>query len=197
MRDLKTVCWPHVPFYDKQWEIVDSVEHNVETHVVAGNKLGKDFIAGFIALASFIVHPVCRIITTSVKEEHLDVLWAELRRFIDMSLYPLDVKDGGPLLIYPEKKLIRKRSNIKRKENCRISYLRGLVASKNEGFAGHHAPYTLVIADEASSLDDENYIQFQGWANRMLFIGNPMPCNNVFYRGVKGGDLEAHSNLGA
>lgn len=32
--------WPHVQFYAKQREVIYSVHDNVETFVVAGNKLG-------------------------------------------------------------------------------------------------------------------------------------------------------------
>lgn len=32
--------WPSVYFYDKQREMIYSVRDNVETYVVAGNKLG-------------------------------------------------------------------------------------------------------------------------------------------------------------
>ena len=38
--ELKTVLWPDVRFYDKQVEIIESVERNFVTVVPAGNKLG-------------------------------------------------------------------------------------------------------------------------------------------------------------
>lgn len=34
------LCWPEVKFYDKQIEMIYSVRDNLETFVVAGNKLG-------------------------------------------------------------------------------------------------------------------------------------------------------------
>jgi hypothetical protein len=34
------LLWPQARLYDKQMEVVHSVERNRETYVVAGNKLG-------------------------------------------------------------------------------------------------------------------------------------------------------------
>lgn len=185
-RELKNALWPDVSFYDRQWEIVESVERNDETYVPAGNMLGKDFVTGFICVAEILRHPVVRVVTTSVKDDHLRVLWGEINRFIATSRYPLRVEDGGPLIV--NHRDVRK---VVRGETCPISYLRGMVSAKGEGLAGHHAPHTLAVGDEASGLDDEAYQQFQGWAKRMLFIGNPNPCQNFFYKGVEAGDLLA------
>ena len=59
---LKDEMWPDVRFYKQQCEIIQSVEENAETVVVAGNQLGKDFVGirfslfyslvGFVFLAS-------------------------------------------------------------------------------------------------------------------------------------------------
>ena len=37
---LKNLLWPHVVFYDKQREVIESVWQNDETVVPAGNMLG-------------------------------------------------------------------------------------------------------------------------------------------------------------
>ena len=37
---LKEALWPDVKFFDKQRQIIQSVEKNSETVVVAGNQLG-------------------------------------------------------------------------------------------------------------------------------------------------------------
>ena len=47
--------WPAPPgLYNKQREVVRSVVENKETVVVAGNQLGKDYVAGAIALLFFL-----------------------------------------------------------------------------------------------------------------------------------------------
>jgi hypothetical protein len=199
--------WPDVTFYEKQKEILTAVQEADEVVVPAGNMLGKDYIAGFIALSGFMYpqmyfppeyiawvesqrsisnpnpHTV-RIITTSVKDDHLRVLWGEIGRFVQHSRFPLDSRKGGSYIL--NHRDIRKTIN---RQECKISYLRGMVSEKGEGIAGHHAAYTLGLIDEASGIDEHVYTQMGTWAKKIIMIGNPNPCTNFFYRAVKGGDL--------
>lgn len=187
----KELMWPDVTFYDKQIELIYSVLHNNETYVPAGNMLGKDFVSGFIAIYFFIAFREVRVITTSVKDDHLRVLWGEIGRFVQTARYPLAAEDGGPLIC--NHRDIRKRVPDEKGHliECKISYLRGMVSEKGEGMAGHHAEMTLCIGDEASGLDDVVYTQADTWAKRHLYIGNPNACENFFKKNIKAGDLVA------
>lgn len=183
---FQRLMWPDVTFYDKQIEVINSVRDNNETVVVAGHQLGKDYVAGFIVLWYFITHWPCRIVTTSVKDDHLRVLWGEMGRYIDNARLPLDRKKGGPLVLG--------HREVKRVYNgrlCKISYLIGQVSEKGEGMAGHHAPHTLLVVDEASGVSDMIYERGSTWAKKMLIFGNPYPARgNFFERMVKGGDVK-------
>lgn len=186
---VTALLWPHVRLYDKQVEVIRSVESTPETYVAAGNQLGKDFVAGLVCVNLFLralkAGRTCRIVTTSVAEHHLKVLWGEVGRFITTARYPLVDKQGGPLTVnYQE---VRRASE--RESKNPVNYLVGRVSAKGEGLAGHHAEVSLFVADEASGLDDEGYRMAQGWAKRMLIFGNCNPCSNYFRRGVDGGDL--------
>lgn len=182
--------------YNKQIEIVYSVRDNEETFVPAGNMLGKDFISAFIVLWFFLsamkFGKTCRIITTSVSDQHMKVLWGEIGRFVTLSNPRLDhatMGDERPLVFLHRE--IR-RASLKGLPACEISYIRGMVAEKGEGMAGHHADYTLVVGDEASGIDDINYTQSGTWAKRGLWIGNcnSTPVrNNFFFKAVQGGDI--------
>jgi hypothetical protein len=195
---LAELCWPHVTFYKEQREIIYSVRDNHETYVPAGNMLGKDFVAAFIALWFFLSRAPCRVVTTSVDHTQLEgVLWGEIRRFLQTSEYPLATEQGGPLLVNH----LHLRKIIKGQMDG-LSYLIGRVAAKGEGMLGHHiaktgdgVPRTLFIADEASGVDDVSYERADTWADRKLVIGNPYPCNNFFYKGVKAGDKRTVDNL--
>lgn len=182
---LANVLWPWIHFYNKERDIIESVVENEETYVVAGNMLGKDFTAAFIVLWYFITHHPVRIVTTSVDGAQLEgVLWGEIRRLINTSSQPLYHEKGGPLVV--------NHLHLKKVDYgqiCGISYCIGRVAKKGEGMLGHHAPYTLFVADEASGVDDISYDRAKTWAKKKLIIGNPYPCNNFFYRGIKGGDI--------
>lgn len=183
--EFQKLFWPNVKFYDKQIEIIESVRDNFETYVTAGNQLGKDYVAGFIALYYFIVHDFVRVVTTSVAEKHLIVLWDEIGAYIRMSKIPLMYEEGGPLKINQ----FSIRKTIGSAEGIEKSYLIGQVSERGEKMAGHHAPYNLLIVDEASGVHDKVYENAQGWMKRSLIFGNPNQCNNFFKKGIKAGDL--------
>jgi hypothetical protein len=175
---LAKLLWPHVEFYRQQREIIESVVHNDETFVPAGNMLGKDFVAGYVALWFFLTRVPCRVVTTSADHTQLEgVLWGEIRRFIQSSTIPLEHDKGGPLHVT--------HLRLKRVYKGQIeplSYCIGRVAAKGEGMLGHHIPQTgdgiprtLAICDEASGVEDVSYERMQTWCSRFLAIGNPYP----------------------
>lgn len=206
--EFKKVCWPHINFYDKQVDIIYSVhEEAYETVVPAGNMLGKDFVAAYIALWFFLTRSPVHVITTSADYPQLEaVLWGEIRRFIQTSAVPLTHDQGGPLLVNhmhvrkmiarPDPKSGLILPNTPLTEMCGLSYLTARVSAKGEGMQGHHIPNvgdgiprTLLIVDEASGVEDIAYSRSTEWAERILVIGNCHPCDNFFRRAVKGGDI--------
>lgn len=197
---LGKFLWPHITLCQYQQSIINSVESNNETVVVAGNMLGKDFIAAYIILTFFLSRNPCRILTTSADYEQLEaVLWGEIRRLIDESKYNISAKDGGVLLT--NHLHIRKIVDTTKGRLCGLSYILGRVSKKGEGLLGHHIsergdgiPRTLFVVDEASGVEDEAYDKSDTWAKRKLIIGNPYPCNNFFYHAVTGGDI-AHKEI--
>jgi hypothetical protein len=102
---FKEEFWPDVRFYKEQMDIIESVVETPQTIVVAGNKLGKDFVAGYIILWFFLTGGgrgfdiMTRVVTTSVNADHLDVLWGEIHRFIQSCKVELDSRRGGPLIV--------------------------------------------------------------------------------------------------
>ncbi len=185
--------WPHVHLYGKQREIIQSLWANDETLVPAANMMGKDYVAAYGIITFFLTRHPCRIVTTSVKDSHLDVLWGEIGRAIDTCKYPLSVRAGGPLEI-----LQRKLRKVVNGEVCKLSYVRGLVADDMNAMQGHHIanigdgiPRTMFVVDEAAGVRNEYYDMAATWANRMYIFGNPNPCKNFFWRGVKAGDVKS------
>jgi hypothetical protein len=189
--------WPKMKVYDRQEDILLSVRDNYETVVVAGNMMGKDYIAARAALWFFCSRTPCRVVTTSVDGTQLEgVLWGEIRRAVQEAAdngRPLDAEHGGHLITnhLHYRKLVNGRE-------CGLSYMIGRVARKGEGLLGHHAypddwdgvtPHTLFIADEASGVEDISYERADTWAKRKLVIGNPYPCQNFFRKAVRGGDV--------
>ncbi len=179
--------WPQFRLYDKQREILFSLRDNYETIVPAGNELGKDFICAPAILWFFCSRQPARIVTTSPNSSQLnDVLWGEIRRFAQEAKYPLPIEVMGNMEIY---KL--------RKDGTRYpkTEIVGRVYQKGEGMLGRHSdrtskgePTTLLVVDEASGSDNESYQRADTWTHRKLVVGNPYPCSNFFYNGVREGN---------
>lgn len=146
--------------------------------------MSKDFVAGFICLWYFFSPVETRIVTTSVKASHLDVLWGEINRWINRSRFPLREEDGGPLRCTHQ--LVRK---IVGGRLCPRSYIQGMVSAKPEGLQGHHAERTLFVVDEASGSDDVVFEMGETWARKQLLFGNPLNVTSRFARMCKEGDI--------
>lgn len=177
------LVWPEVRLYDKQAEIMYSVRDNKETFVPAGNGLGKDFVSALIAIWFFCSRRPARVVTTSVKHDQLnDVLWGEIRHFLDTAAYPLPIQYNHMHI-----RQVRNDGRFVPK-----SELVGQVIAKGEALLGRHLerdiPRTLTIFDEASGIDSAVYESSDTWTHRKLVIGNPYPCSNFFKEGVKAGD---------
>ena len=182
------MCWPEHTIYSKQREICYSVRDNYETLAPAGNGLGKDFISALLALWFFCSRRPAKVVTTSVKADQLnDVLWGELRRFIETSKYELPIQ-------FNHLKIRQKRPDGTLVGNAELV---GQVINQGEALLGRHLPKlpggiptTLLILDECSGIETKVRESADTWTHRVLGIGNCYPCNNFFFQGVKLGDLK-------
>jgi hypothetical protein len=179
---------------------------------------GKDYVAGYVCTRFFSryahLYGGCRVVTTSVRDDHLRVLWGEISRFIQLYDNPfhqnpklideygldmsaaardsliqsprrLDVREGGSLLI-----LHRDIRHVLCTGRVHpTSYMIGITSKMGEGMAGHHAAHTLFVGDEASGISDIAYEQARGWLKRSLIFGNPNDCQNFYRKAVEGGDI--------
>lgn len=183
--------WPDIYLTKYQKEIMYSVRDNVETVVPAGNQLGKDFVAGLIALWWFYSRKPARVVTTGPTEQQLlDILWGEINRFILAADKPL------PFKVQAESIYQLARDGITRVPGSEMV----AIVSKKEGLLGRHAtdgfkaykdgyadiPRTLLIIDEASGVHENVYQLSKTWAKRRLIIGNCFPCNNFFKHAIDG-----------
>jgi len=182
---FQKLCWPHVVLYKEQRQILYSLMENEETYVPAGNQLGKDFVSALAVLWFFCSRRPARVVTTSVKYDQLnDVLWGEIRNFINTSVVPLPLKYN--------------HMNIRQIDNNGTfvdkAELVGQVVNKGEALLGRHIdrahgiPHSMICFDEASGIGHEVYESSDTWAHCKLIIGNPYPCTNFFFQAVKEGD---------
>lgn len=181
------LCWPDIRIYDKQAEILYSLRDNDETIVPAANQMGKDFITSLGVLWFMSSRSPVRIITSSSSYTQLSsVLWGEIKRFQTTSRIPLPIHTNELYL----------RQIMTDGEFEPRSYVKGIVSKIPETLLGHHLergpngkPRTLVVYDEASSIEDVFWDASDTWAHRKLVIGNCLPCSNFFKRKSKEGDL--------
>lgn len=206
---LQRACWPWMRLADHQREMIHSVRDAKQTFVRSANMQGKDYAAAIIAVTFFMVPeaffpeahnrnawanknpserwPRRRIITTSNTDKHLDVLWGEIGSLVTSSQVPLLKQHGGPLVMH--NKEIRFASEVDAQSGNVASYLVGMVASEDAKFSGHHGAWCMVMGDEANALRDAVQTMCGMWAHREVWWGNPWPCTNFWYRGLRDGDL--------
>lgn len=193
---VQKVLWPDTYFYKEQRDVVESVWQNRFTYVPAAQKMGKDYVAGFVMLVYFLTRHPCRIVNTSANDDHLVVLWAELEDWIARSRFPLLAKEGGNL--YTKHREMRKTVGGKVHKK---SYVKGMVAADDRiaAMGGHHVadpgdgvPRTLFLPDECSSVRAEYMSVAEPWAHRILCIGNTWDCPQThFWRaGIERGNVE-------
>lgn len=149
----------------EQKEILLSVQNNRRTIVRSGHACGKDFIAGDAALCFLYSYYPSKVICTAPTDRQVNaIMMAEIGKTWRNSKVPL----GGELL----------SSQIKFKDDPDW-YLIGFKARDKdiEAWGGFHSPNILIIASEASGLEQETFEAIEGimvgGVVRLLLIGNP------------------------
>lgn len=197
---LQQFFWPTVTLYDKEWDVIYSVERNDITTVKSCNMAGKDFIAGFICPTTMLKHNECRIVTTSVVDDHLRVLWDEIRWWVEESSFPWDRGNKGVLLAAKGGPFLFNHRDIRMRTDLGYSnksYLKGMVSETGEKMSGHHArDMTMLVVDEASSMNDLVMTFAEGWCRKFFLFGNPNECQNRYRRLCDGGDVPDPSRPG-
>lgn len=163
-----------------------------------GHSIGKDFVSGYIAVYFFLTRSPCRIVTTSAKGDHLQVLWGEINNFIQTCKYKLDYKKGGPLVLNHQHIRKMNMGGPLKGTMCSLSYITSLVAAPDSmaSLGGHHVAHTgdgipraLLIADECSSVPEGYFTVASPWRHRALFIGNTWEGAPWWKRNIEEGDI--------
>lgn len=168
-----------VHLWSRQRQIVESVRDNARTAVRSGHGVGKTFVAAVILLWFLDTHPRSRVISTATKWSQIEkLLWHEIRQLLARAESRSQAKSrpvfGG------ERLLVELRLPDGR-------YALGLSSKPEqaETFQGHHAPYILLIVDEASGVDQRIYDAAEGYlttdGSRLLLIGNPTRTSGEFH----------------
>lgn len=163
-----------------QKEVIKTVWANERTAVAASHDVGKTFLASKIILAFGSVFPGSKIITTAPTHNQVKrLLWSEIRAGFAKSRLPL----GGQI------NLTEWRIS---EDWFAVGFTSRAEKSEGEGqggassFQGFHAPYILVVFDEATGIHGGIWKQLEGILTsgfvRFLAIGNPTTKSCEFFK---------------
>jgi phage terminase large subunit len=125
----------------------------LRTSIVSGHGIGKSCLVSLLILWFLFVHPNCRIGCTAPSQAGLyDVLWSEIKKWIQKM--PEAVQE-----MY-----IWESTHIRMKEDPNEWFARAKTASKEntEALAGIHADWVMLLADEASGVEEPIFETMEG-----------------------------------
>jgi len=155
---------------DDQLDIVYAIRDHSKVSVRSGNGIGKTAIAARIAIWFLTCFYKSIVITTAPTTRQVEkLLWGEIREAYKTSNIPL----GGELLT----------TQIRKEDKW---YALGFSTDEKEKFQGYHAPYILVIVDEASGMAEPIFEAIEGLLTtenaKVLLISNPTNPTSYFGR---------------
>ena len=128
-------------------------EASLRISIVSGHGIGKSCLISLLILWFLFVHPNCRIGCTAPSQAGLyDVLWSEIKKWIQKM--PPMMAD-----MY-----VWESTHIRMKEDPNEWFARAKTASKEnpEALAGIHADWVMLIADEASGVEEPIFETMEG-----------------------------------
>jgi len=164
-----------IELWSAQVEIVESIRDHRNTTVRSGHKCGKSTALAVAALWFFCSFDRARVLMTAVKASQIDdVIWKEIRRLYREAKIPV----GGQCYV-------QARTGLRDDDGRQVW---GITARNGEGLAGISGPNVLVLADEASGINDrffevlDSALAGSGGTVRKCYISNPTRTNGEFYR---------------
>lgn len=151
-----------------QLRVVESVRDNRRTAAPAGHGVGKSFVASGLALWYLVTRPGSKVVTTAPTWRQVEeVLWRELAASIAKARFPIVGKlTNTQLELGPNWFAI------------------GLSTDDPTRFQGIHAPWVMMILDEATGIAPEIWDAAEaiavGAEDRFLAIGNPTDPTSRF-----------------
>lgn len=159
-----------LPLWNKQKDIIQAVFDHRNVSVKSCNSAGKSYIAARVAHAFLTLHPHSLVVSTAPTARQVrDVLWRYIGSVHTKTKYPM----GGHLTQLGL-------------EYDKDWYGVGLSTTEPEKFFGYHADHILVIADEASGVDENIYKGIRAITPNKnahtLLIGNPTNPDGTFFQ---------------
>lgn len=163
-------------------------ECSMRISIVSGHGIGKSMMSSILILWFLFVHPHCQIACTSPgKEQMYDVLWKELKKWIDK------MPEHMALMYEWE------TTHIRMKESPAVWFARAKTASKEntEALAGVHADWVAIVVDEASGVEEPIFETMEGAltsGNILVFIISNGTRNEGYFFDTHHKDRERWQN---
>jgi hypothetical protein len=163
---------PKTNFTPDQVAIVDAIRDNSRVAVTSGNGTGKSWLAAFLALWFGYCHYGSKVIVTSAVFSQVENgIFPEMRKMHALAKRPL----GGKVLT----------KKIEPDPNDPTWFILGMATDEATNFQGKHAPWVLIILDEATGIEPEIWeaagLMAIGPNDRILAMGNPTDAGSRFF----------------
>lgn len=160
--------------WSKQAEIMEAVRDYPRVAVRSSHGPGKTATAAQIVLWFLKTHRNSRVITTAPTWQQVEqLLWREIRTGV--------TKANGlsATNVFPP-------AQVTKLEFAEQWFALGLSTNEPERFQGHHAPFLLLVVDEASGVAEGIFEAAEGFQTaegaHVLLVGNPTKIGGQFHR---------------
>lgn len=157
-------------------------EVSMRISIVSGHGIGKSTMLSWLILWFLWVHPDSQVACTSPsKEQMYDVLWKELKKWIDK------MPEGA------KSQYIWEASHIRMSDAPNVWFARAKTSSKEntEALAGVHADWVLMAVDEASGVEEPIFETMEGAltsGNALVFLISNGTRSIGYFRDTHGKD---------
>lgn len=158
--------------WERQVEMLRAIATHLSVAVKSGQKSGKSTAAVAGALWFVCTRPRARVFMTASSDQQVrDVLWKELARVYD----PVRRVVGGERMLDPS-------TGLRFPDGREVV---GFATKKPENMAGRSGPEMLMLADEASGIDEPIFEAIEGnraAGARFAMFSNPTRTSGKFFR---------------
>lgn len=161
---------------DWQAEAMMAVNANRRVTIRSGHGIGKSTLVSWLVLWWHITRfPAKTLITGSGFDQLKATMWAEMQMWARKLPAPLQDQFD----------ITAEQLSLKAAPESSFAALRTASPDRTEGLAGFHSPYSLIIADEASGINDKVFEVLSGAMTeagaKLVLTGNPTRNSGYFY----------------
>ena len=173
-------------YWWRQEEFCRSVVEYRDTVIYSGNAIGKDYWVGGVVPWWTWTRKHSLVIVTGPSQTLLGtVTWKEIRKAINGARFPMGAKISQGVKASPQTVRIMPGWEAL-----------GYSTTSIERASGQHCRDLLVIVEEASALEDDQWAALRGLKyKRLVAIGNPIRSKGEFVRMIKQADADRRQGI--